>query len=814
MSAPQLRDKKVLGGYSPWRRFRALAVAALLTLAVSFTAGVMAPCAVAQAEEQASDTTAANTIAAAQSLADSSSKANHWQVVSGEYAGNVSGNKQEEFKNSDRTKSGVRAQKNVVATDVENEFLIYESIDVKQRFADYFASAEYMATTSNNYHGQDLGTVVSSMTGNMKVQVTGQSDVYSNSGNFTILSSNRELLAENITLYWSQANNVTFFLKIDNTHYVLLGVKVRNGSDNTVMLSDEAEELIMSKVAQYANLTSVVDEMGPNIEYLETVACDGSTSYASGEKTLTWTPTPKANPTIEKTRTNESKTVTFTDHEGKVRTETVYKYDSWATNVCELVYKVRLTPAVSTGLSKGGNQLPAISQDAAESTPTNGTATVNWDGGSGNLTSPVVRGMKYELKLKKVDEKGQPLAGATFTLYGDSAHTKAVATATSDKNGIIDFTNLQYNYANGGNYDVVETGAPAGYIADPDNTTAGTTYKLCYTDSKSCESLTGQNTETASNEEALVDTSTTKHFANKLVKYRVQVKKVDASDNTKVLQGAKFELFGTDIKTETKTSDEYGMAIFTTDLKTGDYYIKETKAPKGYQLDNTPRSLSITMGADGTPSVAISGQNARVTVSGLQDGVYTITVTVADRFSVPLRVIKYAAGKDGQADKAKPLAGAQFALYTDANCTKLAAGLYSDAALSLSVTGAQTTADNGVLTWYGLSAGTYYLKETFAPAGYKLYEKTIQIQVDANGNVSASVDINGNGKIDDGETSALNKQDGIPYIELADDKVPVLPTAGTFGHLLLSIFGVGFIVAGCAIVAGTVLRHRHDDTTR
>ena len=93
---------------------------------------------------------------------------NEWQIVDGEYNGNAGANK---------TESGdgnVRVQKNVIPTDVENEFLVYLSIDTKQLFEDYFASAQYEATTSNNNHSEQLGTVVNSMTGNEKVTVSGR----------------------------------------------------------------------------------------------------------------------------------------------------------------------------------------------------------------------------------------------------------------------------------------------------------------------------------------------------------------------------------------------------------------------------------------------------------------------------------------------------------------------------------------------------------------------------------------------------------------------------------------------------------------
>lgn len=746
-------------------------------------------------------TTVDGTIADAknQNLDSTKTAANRWQVVDGEYEGNEAGNK---------TQFGdkpVSAQKNVVATDTENEFLIYESIDLRQRYADYFASAEYHSTTSNNFGKEDLGTVVTYMTGNEKVMVTGESGVYSNHGTFNIINSKGELVASDVTLYWSQANNVTFYLKVGG-QYILVGLSVRNGATQTVMLSEEADRLIESAMLEkYVTGITVTDVMGDNIEYLGTVAGDYAKepTYDEDRRTLTWEPTAKEDPVVDKIDTG-TKTVTYTDHKNPPQVHenvTVHSYDYWARNVAELVYRVRLTPAVSTGLNESGNSLPAKSKDAAESALTNGTATVSWENAqgeteSGTLPSPVVRGMHYELKLKKVDEEGNALAGATFTLYKGSDHTDAnkVATVTTGENGIIDFTNLQYNWANGGSYDVVETGFPAGYVADhdPDHTTAKTTYKLCYTDrycknSATGEDLTGQNTPTAPNEEALCDLSASMHFANKRIKYHVQVTKVDSKDNFKTLAGATFKLEGEGVD-ETQTTGEDGLAAFDAVLAEGTYTITETAAPKGYQLDGTPKTLAITR-ENGELSVTLDGED--VTVGAVDNGICTIAFNVADRFSVPLRVKKYAADANGKADTTKALKGARFTLYTDAGCTKPAT-LYSDAGLSNQATELATN-DNGVLTWYGLSAGDYWLKETYAPAGYKLYERAIQINVNEYGTATATMD---------GQTKPLSTDtDDVSYITIADPANPDMPTTGSSGRLVLTILGVGLIAGGAALVA-------------
>ncbi len=62
------------------------------------------------------------------------------------------------------------------------------------------------------------------------------------------------------------------------------------------------------------------------------------------------------------------------------------------------------------------------------------------------------------IKLIKTDQDGKGLVGATFTLY-DSTGTAAIASAISQNNGSVSFSNIPL-----GDYIVRETKAPAGYL--------------------------------------------------------------------------------------------------------------------------------------------------------------------------------------------------------------------------------------------------------------------------------------------------------------------------------------------------------------
>ncbi len=70
-------------------------------------------------------------------------------------------------------------------------------------------------------------------------------------------------------------------------------------------------------------------------------------------------------------------------------------------------------------------------------------------------------GIRGEIAFEKLDEKGHPLMGAEFALYADAECTEALAIATSDENGDVQFTEKWP----AGTYYLRETTAPVGYTA-------------------------------------------------------------------------------------------------------------------------------------------------------------------------------------------------------------------------------------------------------------------------------------------------------------------------------------------------------------
>ena len=150
------------------------------------------------------------------------------------------------------------------------------------------------------------------------------------------------------------------------------------------------------------------------------------------------------------------------------------------------------------------------------------------------------------------------------------------------------------------------------------------------------------------------------------------------------------------------------------------------------------------------------------------------SATITKTFGIP--VFKYT--KNDQA-----LAGAEFMLSTDPNCTDeskaLKFTLNGDNKYrfdSNSTNKTLTSLDNGRIDIEGLKAGTYYLKETKAPNGYNLL-KTIQtIEIGEDG----SIKLNGTAIIDD--------------VKVKNNSGIELPSTGGMGTTLIYLAGIVLVV--------------------
>lgn len=168
------------------------------------------------------------------------------------------------------------------------------------------------------------------------------------------------------------------------------------------------------------------------------------------------------------------------------------------------------------------------------------------------------------------------------------------------------------------------------------------------------------------------------------------------------------------------------------------------------------------IGSEGNPNSAhISYIDSYNNSSSTED-------TTVKVYTAKLNVLKVDA-----ANGTTPLDGAEFTLYTDEACETVA------------VNGATvTTADGGKASFTGLAAGTYYLKETNAPAGYTLNNEVFTIVVSANGTI----------------------QNEAEYTVTVEDSKVVVPQTGGMGTMIFTIVGLSLIA--CAGVLFVVVRRK------
>lgn len=136
------------------------------------------------------------------------------------------------------------------------------------------------------------------------------------------------------------------------------------------------------------------------------------------------------------------------------------------------------------------------------------------------------------------------------------------------------------------------------------------------------------------------------------------------------------------------------------------------------------------------------------------------------------------------------LSGAEFKLYSDQSATKevtvsLAKGAYT---VDPSGTDVLTTGTDGKIIVNGLDSGTYYLKETKAPSGYKLDDTVREVTVtpadSAVANAKNSEAITYKVSNDPNHTMTINNYKGS------------LPSTGGMGIVLMVVAGVLLIAGG------------------
>ena len=264
---------------------------------------------------------------------------------------------------------------------------------------------------------------------------------------------------------------------------------------------------------------------------------------------------------------------------------------------------------------------------------------------------------------------------------------------------------------------------------------------------------------------------------NELARGTIQVQKADSSDADKKLEGIKFNISADkDMSNIIKTAetDVKGIATFS-DLELGTYFIQEDGQVDGYVLndhvykvevtadgdlltitcENTPTEMEFSKVGE-TGSKELEGAKLQVIdketgsiidewISGkephyihyLVEGKEYVMKEISAPYGYEIaEEITFTAG-DGQKvtmkdkmirsyikvnkvdaeDHKDILKVAEFTLYSDAACTK-------------KIRTAKTDTKNGIALFDDLTYGTYFVKETKAPAGYELSDEVVKVTID------------------------------------------------------------------------------------
>lgn len=382
------------------------------------------------------------------------------------------------------------------------------------------------------------------------------------------------------------------------------------------------------------------------------------------------------------------------------------------------------------------------------------------------------------LTIQKADKDDKPLLGAEFKIYAakDKARENPI-TLITDSSGKAVKTGIPY-----GSYVAIESRAPEGYELDNTEHTFDIPQK---------------------NEDGTVSADISIFVKNTKSRYALSIEKKDINDENKKLANTKFAVRGGGFYAEVETGEDGTVTVEVP--AAGTYSITEIAPPVGYTLDPATYTVEVEGHTEAGKEVEFTAENYQTKVTlnkvdekenrlegaefsifdaegkqpakftqegsvytysedgnvtaitagnaeivGLPVGSYILRENTAPKNYIPMEDMSFRVRADLY-DKALELTaenlphengiavlkespdgtrlkGAEFALYgeDDTEIRRV------------------TTDKAGVALFTGLKSGSYYIKETKAPAGYKPLDKRFGFIIDANG------DLRGDGFSGDG----------------------------------------------------------------
>ena len=414
------------------------------------------------------------------------------------------------------------------------------------------------------------------------------------------------------------------------------------------------------------------------------------------------------------------------------------------------------------------------------------------------------------LTIQKADKDGKPLLGAEFKIYAakDKARENPI-TLITDSSGKAIKTGIPY-----GSYVAIESRAPEGYELDNTEHTFDIPQK---------------------DEDGKVSADIRISVKNTKSRYALSIVKRDINDENKKLANTKFAVRGGGFYAEVVTGADGTVTVEVP--AAGEYSITEIAPPVGYTIDPNTYTVRVLGHTEAGKEVEFTAENYQTKVTlnkvdekenrlegaefsifdaegkqpakftqegsvytysedgnvtaitagnadivGLPVGSYILRENTAPKNYIPMEDMSFHVRADLY-DKALKLTVVNLphekgvaVLKEDPDGTRLKGAEFALYGEDDTEIRRVTTDKAGVALFTGLNPGSYYIKETKAPAGYKPLDKRFGFIIDANG------DLRGDGFSGDGlytltvENSPLEYGFQVKKVSANDEKL-VLPGA-------------------------------------